>query len=136
MSTATLSPYLTLDGNCKEAMEFYKSCMGGKLTMQTFGAAPMPSDEKMKDKIMHASLENGTLSFMASDSAIGSPVKGDNVNLSVAGDDEEGLKKMFHDLSAGGNVTMKLEKQFWGDTFGMFTDKFGIHWMFNISGKK
>ncbi len=137
MQPAYLSPYLTFDGNCREAMEFYQSCMGGNLKIQTFGEAPMPSPENYKDKIMHASLENDSLSFMASDTMPGNPViKGTNVHLSVAGTDSARLNEMFLKLSAGGTVNMKLEKQFWGDTFGMVTDKFGIHWMFNIAGTK
>lgn len=136
MSTSTLFPYLTFAGTCKEAMTFYQSCMGGTLKMQTFGEAPMPSGPKDKDRIMHASLENDRLSFMASDSMPGgNVVVGDNVNLSITGTDEAKLKDMFEKLSAGGTVTMPLAKQFWGDVFGMFTDKFGIHWMVNIGAK-
>ena len=137
MQKAYLSPYLVFDGDCKQAMEFYHSCMGGNLKMQTFGEAPMPCPDHYKGKIMHASLENDSLSFMASDTQPGNPVaKGTNVHLSVAGTDETRLKEIFAKLSKGGKVTMPLAKQFWGDTFGMLTDTFGIHWMFNIAGEK
>ena len=86
---------------------------------------------------MHAALENDSLSFMGSDTMPGNKVTiGDNVNLSVTGTDEERLKEMFGKLGAGGTVTMPLAPQFWGDTFGMLTDKFGTRWMFNIAGKK
>lgn len=137
MEKAYLSPYLVFDGQCADAMKFYSSCMGGKLTMQKYGDTPMPCPESHKNMIMHASLENETLSFMACDGQPGRAViKGDNVHLSVAGTDEARLQDMFKKLSAGGSVTMPLAKQFWGDTFGMFTDRFGIHWMFNIAGKK
>ena len=135
MNTAFLTPYIMFSGNCREAMEFYKSCMDGKLTMMTFGEAPMPCPESEKNKIMHASLDNETLSFMGCDSPE-KTVMGDNVQISVGGTDEARLKKMFKDLSAGGKVTMDLTPQFWGDTFGILTDKFGIHWMFNITAKK
>jgi PhnB protein len=74
---------------------------------------------------------------MASDVQPGKQVTmGENISLSLAGTDEEKLKDMWTKLSAGGTVTMPLAKQFWGDTFGMFTDKFGIQWMVNIAGKK
>lgn len=137
MQNAHLSPYLTFEGDCKQAMEFYQSCMGGTLKMQTFGETPMPCPEDQKAKIMHASLENDSLSFMASDSQMGRKVlKGDNVHLSIAGTGEKKLQDIFSKLSAGGQVTMPLAKQFWGDTFGMLTDKFGMHWMFNIAGAK
>ncbi len=137
MQKAYLCPYLMFDGTCEQAMNFYQSCMGGTLKMQRYGETPMPCSDSQKDKIMHASLENDSLSFMAADGQENrKTVQGDNVHLSVAGTDEARLKEMFLRLSAGGAVTMALEKQFWGDTFGMLTDKFGIHWMFNIAGAK
>jgi PhnB protein len=137
MPTAQLAPYLHFNGDCADAMQFYQSCMGGKLTMQRFGETPVPCSEEQKMKIMHASLENDALSFMASDTQEGRTVtKGDNIDMSVAGTDEAQIMGIYEKLSAGGTVTMPLEKQFWGDVFGMLTDKFGIHWMFNISAKK
>ncbi|MDB4977963.1 MAG: hypothetical protein JWM56_149 [Candidatus Peribacteria bacterium] len=137
MQPTYLSPYITFNGNCKEVMEFYAACMGGKLVMQTFGEAPVHAPEEYKGKIMHAMLQNDSLSFMASDTQPGTTVAtGDNISMSVAGTDNEKLHDMFTKLSAGGTVTMPLAPQFWGDTFGMLTDKFGIHWMFNIAGKK
>ena len=118
-------------------MEFYNACLGGKLTMQTFGQAPMPSAPEDKEKIMHAMLENDALSFMASDSMPGKPVTmGSNVTLSLVGTDNQKLTAFFEKLSAGGTIVMPLEKAFWGDTFGMLTDKFGVHWMVNIAAAK
>ena len=132
-----LSPYITFGGDCKDAMEFYKSCLGGKLHLQKYGDTPMPCPDDYKDKIMHAALENETLSLFACDTQPTKPVTvGDNIHLAVAGSDEQKLKEMFAKLSEGGTVNMELAPQFWGDTFGMLTDKFGIHWMFNISKKK
>ncbi|OGG04818.1 hypothetical protein A2Z33_05915 [Candidatus Gottesmanbacteria bacterium RBG_16_52_11] len=129
-----LTPYLNFNGNCAEAMKFYQSVLGGKLTMQTFGESGMPSTPDYKDKIMHADLQNDALSFMASDNAPGKTVTmGDNVHMSLAGTDEASLTRYFNALAASGKVDMPLAKQFWGDTFGMLTDKFGIHWMVNIS---
>jgi PhnB protein len=137
MQNHYLSPYLVFNGNCKEAINFYHTCMGGNLRLQTFGEAPMPCPEDYKGKIMHASLENDSLSFMGSDTMPGTTqVIGSNIHMSVAGTDTEKLNDMFKKLSAGGTITMPLAKQFWGDTFGMFTDIFGIHWMFNISDKR
>ena len=137
MPNPTLSPYLIFGGTCEEAMKFYQSCMGGKLTMQTYGEAPMPCPEHWKKKIIHASLENDSLSFMASDdNETKKVVMGTNVQLSVAGSDAKLLTDMFSKLSTGGTVTTPLEKQFWGDTFGMFADKFGVRWMFNVAEKK
>lgn len=137
MKPAYLCPYLVFDGDCKAAMEFYHSVLGGKLVMQTFGEAPMPSDASMKDRIMHAMIENDDLSFMASDTMSDQPhVPGNNVHLSLVGTDEAKLRDAFAKLSDGGTVTLDLAPQFWGDTFGTLTDRFGIHWMVNISGGK
>ncbi|MEO7617663.1 MAG: VOC family protein, partial [Candidatus Saccharibacteria bacterium] len=88
-------------------------------------------------KIMHAMLDNGLLTMMASDNMPGQKINfGDSVSLSIAGEDEAQLTKFFHGLSEGGQITMPLAKQVWGDTFGMFTDKYGIHWMVNIAASK
>jgi PhnB protein len=130
-----LSPYLNFNGNCAEAMQFYQSIFGGKLDMQRFGDTPeMPVPEAQKDKVIHATLTNDVLSFMASDGRPDQPVIfGDSVHMSLAGKDEVMLTKYFNGLAEGGKIDMPLAKQFWGDIFGMVTDKFGIHWMVNIS---
>ncbi len=85
---------------------------------------------------LQSPLKNDALSFMASDSSAEHQVTfGDNIHMSVVGSDMETLTKYFNALAEGGTVDMPLEKQFWGDTFGMLTDKFGVHWMFNISSE-
>jgi PhnB protein len=136
MNTSQLSPYLNFNGNCEEAMRFYQSVLGGELDIRHFGdfASPeMPADDATKDNVMHASLNNGTLSFMASDGMPERPVVfGDSISMSVSGTDETQLTGFFTGLSEGGTVTMPLAKQVWGDMFGMLTDKYGIHWMVNI----
>ena len=132
-----LSPYLNFNGNCAEAMKFYQSVLGGKLKLQTFAESGMPTPKEYKNKTVHAYLKNDALSFMASDGAPGSTVTmGDNVHMSINGDDRDTLTKIFRRLSDGGTVTMPLAKQFWGDTFGMLTDRFGVHWMVNIASGK
>ena len=129
----TLTPYLSFNGQAKEAMEFYKSVLGGILTMQTFGESGMPVDPQDKDRLVHALLRNDTLTFMASDGTKDHVVHmGDNICMSIVGSDKKLLTKYFNELSKGGKITMKLEKQFWGDVFGSFTDKFGVNWMINI----
>lgn len=119
-------------------MNFYKSVMGGDLHISRFSEANDPSTpEDYKNKVMHSTLTNDVLTFMASDTRPGASVNfGDSVSLSLAGTDEALLTKYFNGLSEGGNVTMPLAKQFWGDTFGTFADKFGINWMVNISAAK
>jgi PhnB protein len=133
MSVA-LNPYLTFKDQAKEAMEFYHSVLGGELKVSTFGEGDPNADEAEKDLVMHAVIENGPLTFMASDGGAHHPVTvGNNMSMSLSGEDEEALTKYYNGLSDGGKVTMPLAKAPWGDQFGMFTDKFGINWMVNIS---
>lgn len=130
---ATLNPYLAFNGTTAEAMKFYQSVLGGELTMQTFGQTGMDVPDADKNKIVHAALDNGTLTFFASDGDATHPVHmGDNIKMSISGPDSAPLTKCFNGLAQGGTVEMPLAKQFWGDTFGQLTDKFGVHWMVNI----
>lgn len=131
---STLLPYLNFNGDTAEAMKFYQSILGGELTMQTFGKSGMPVSPEHKDKIMHADLKNDLLSFMASDNPPGTNVTfGDNIHMSIIGTDEEKITGYFNKLAEGGKIDTPLAKQAWGDKFGMLTDKFGVHWMVNIS---
>lgn len=133
-----LNPYLSFKDNAREAMTFYKAVFGGKLAMSTFKelhASQGPSEDEL---IMHSMLEadNG-ITFMASDTPSHMEHKvGANFSMSLSGDNEAELKGYFEKLSAGGTVTMPLEKAMWGDTFGMCTDKFGVPWLVNIAGQK
>lgn len=136
MHTSKLNPYLMFNGDCKAAMEFYKSCFGGTLTMQTYGEGGIPGPEKQKSMIMHAMLDNEWMTLMGSDGSGHIPVTmGNNVQVSLSGTDPK-LKEMFTALSAGGKVSMPMEMAPWGDEFGMFTDKFGVHWLMNIMPSK
>ena len=129
---ATLSPYLNFMGQTKEAMEFYHSILGGDLNMQTYEQSGQAKNDEDKNLIMHAELKNDWLTFMAADGNAEHPVKmGDNISMSLSGEDES-LKEIFDKLAEGGKVDFPMEKQFWGDTFGMLTDKFGVHWMVNL----
>jgi PhnB protein len=129
----TVNPYLNFNGNTSTVMKFYQSVLGGDLTMQTFGEAKMAEDPKDKDLIVHAALKSGSVVIMASDTLPSMPATaGSNFRLSLQGQDAKSLTDVFNKLSQDGEVEMPLAKQFWGDTFGMLTDKFGIHWMVNI----
>lgn len=133
-----LNPYLNFKNNTRQAMEFYQSVFGGKLTMSTFKEYHASQDPSEDDKIMHAVLEadNG-IEYMAADTPNRMEYHpGTNFSMSLSGDNEAELKKYFQKLSAGGTVSMPLEKAAWGDTFGMCTDKFGINWMVNIAAPK
>ncbi|MFV2018472.1 VOC family protein [Micromonospora sp. LOL_023] len=132
--TSRLNPYLTFDGNAREAMEFYHSVFGGELRINTF-AEFGSTEPAVADKVMHASLttERG-YTLMASDTAPGMPYNpGDTVTCSLSGDPGEGLEQVWEQLSDGGTVAMPFEKQMWGDLYGMCVDKFGVGWLVNVA---
>ena len=128
-----LNVYLTFNGNCEEAINFYKKILGGEIiTRQTFGESPMPSEENWKNKIMHVHYKSEGIELMASDSMPDQPVNaGSNISLSINLTDEAEQTRVFNALAEGGTITMPLADQFWGARFGMLTDKFGYHWMLN-----
>jgi PhnB protein len=132
--TVELSPYLNFDGNAREAMQFYHGILGGELQLQTFGEVPGMEAPGYEDKIVHARLEADGFIIMASDLGPGMGLQvGRNVNLSLMGTDREGLMRIFDALAEGGDVGMPMAEQFWGDTFGMLTDRFGVPWMVNVN---
>ena len=133
-----LNPYLSFKDNARQAMQFYQTIFGGRLTMSTFKEFNASQDSSEDSKIMHATLEadNG-ITFMASDTPDRMEYKaGTNYSMSLSGDNAAELKAYFEKLSIGGNVIMPLGKAIWGDTFGMLTDKFGVSWLVNIAGQK
>jgi PhnB protein len=135
MAKVTLNPYLFFDGQCREAMEFYKSIFGGEVEVSNYDDIP-GSDDAMKGKVMHAALESDDIQLMASDSPLPDSLGKGKVSLSLSGFDEAKLRKFFEGLSQGGKVTSPLKTESWGDTFGMLTDKFDVDWMVNITVDK
>lgn len=130
----TLSTYLTFDGNCREAFDYYRSVFGGEFEMlQTFGDGPegVPISEGQKDQIMHVALPVGDSVLMGSDStSFGPPLQvGNNFSISVEAESRERADELYASLSEGGAATLPMEDQFWGAYFGMCTDRFGINWM-------
>ena len=125
-----LSPYLAFNGNCNDAMNFYKSVLGGKLEIKTFADVPGEVDEAQKDKIMHARLLVDEIEIMASDSMRGQEaVNGTSVALSLEYENLKESERVFKELSADGSIQIPFENTFWGAKFGLLTDKFGIQWM-------
>ena len=137
MSTV-LNPYLGFRDNARQAMEFYQSVFGGNLTLSTFGEFQASDDPAEKGKIMHGMLvADSGLTLMGADTPNSmSYTPGDNYSVSLSGDDEADLRRLWEGLSAGGTVTMPLEPSPWGDTFGMCTDRFGVSWLVNINAPK
>ncbi|HEX6937670.1 MAG TPA: VOC family protein [Actinomycetes bacterium] len=128
-----LNPYISFAGNARAAMEFYQRVFGGSLTMNTFGEFGAP-DTPGADKIMHAMLEtDGGFTLMGADTPPGTEHNpGNNISVSLSGDDSDELRGYWEKLSGDGTVSVPLEKQMWGDEFGMCVDRFGIGWMVNI----
>lgn len=138
----TVNVYLTFDGDCKKAFDFYKSAFGGDFSyVGKFSEMPEqegmpPVSERDKDKIMHISLPiSKETTLMGSDTGgewARGFMKGNNFSVSVNTDKKEEADRLFKELSAGGRQTMPMEKTFWGSYFGMLTDKFGISWMISF----
>ena len=128
-----LNPYISFDGDARQAMEFYERVFGGTLTLNTFGEFGA-QDSPDADKIMHGMLETGSgFTLMGADTPQGMERNpGNNVAVSLSGDDADDLRGYWEQLSDGGAVSVPLEKQMWGDEFGMCVDQFGIGWMVNI----
>ncbi len=128
-----LNPYISFTGSARQAMEFYKGVFGGTLTLNTFGELGA-QDSPDADNIMHGMLETDRgFTLMGADTPPGMDhTQGDNIAVSLSGDDAEELRGYWAQLSDGGTVTVALEQQMWGDEFGMCVDQFGISWMVNI----
>jgi PhnB protein len=114
-------------------MEFYRDVFGGELSIMTFG--DMGTEGPQADGVMHSSLSAEGLALMASDMPPGQTLEaGNNFGVSLSGDDEAELMGYWEKLSADGTVTVAMEKQMWGDAFGMCVDRFGTPWLVNIAG--
>jgi PhnB protein len=129
-----VNAYINFEGNCREVMNFYKECLGAELNMQTIEGSPIEAQcpAGMKDQILHASLSKDAILIMGSDmQEPGGFTKGNNIALSLNCSSEEEINTFFNKLSEGGKISHALMQSFWGATFGVFTDKFGIRWMLN-----
>ncbi len=138
---ASVNVYLTFNGNCREAFDFYKSVFGGEYPyIGTFGEMPPSAEggemsEEDKNKIMHVSLPISKETILMGSDTGGEWAShfkaGNNFSISINAESKEEADTLFAGLSAGGTVTMPMADTFWGAYFGMFTDKFGINWMVN-----
>ena len=131
-----LTPYLLFDGKCREAMEFYRSCLGGKLTLTTVKDSPAKDrmQASQQDKVLNAYLSAGSLEISASDwlARNETPVRGNTVCLFLSGGSFEELKVLFDKLSEGAEVTNPLKEVFYG-VYGALNDRFGVRWMFQTN---
>ncbi|HLF32822.1 MAG TPA: VOC family protein [Cyclobacteriaceae bacterium] len=135
--TRMINTYLTFNGNCEEAFNFYKSVFGGSFSMiQKFKDIPpsagVPMDPAEGERIMHVALPigGGTILMGSDTSGFMGPVNsGSNYSISVHATSKEEADRLFNGLSAGGKVTMPIADMFWGSYYGQFIDKFGVQWM-------
>ena len=133
---STLNPYLGFRDNAREALEFYRSVLGGELAISTFADYHASEDPAEADKVMHSQLEaDDGLTLMGADTPNEMDLPpASSISVSLSGDDDERLRGYWSKLSASGSVTVPLEKAPWGDSFGMCTDGYGVAWLVNIAG--
>ena len=128
-----VEPYLNFNGRCDEAIEFYKKAVGAKVQMlMRFKECPEPQpnmDPANGNKVMHAALQIGQTTVMASDGRCTGATKFDGITLAVSTSTDSEAQKIFKALAEGGQVTMPMNKTFFSSQFGMLADRFGVHWM-------
>lgn len=135
---ASIDSYLLFNGNCREAMTFYKECLGGELSFQTVGDSPLSEKlpNGMKASILHATLKNESLFIFGSDMLPSNGlIKGNSVSLSLNCSSEAEIKEFYANLSLDGKAEHPIEETFWGALFGNLTDKYGNHWILNYRKK-
>ena len=132
-----VSPYIAFKGNCRQAIEFYKSALDAQvLFTQTVGESPM-SNMGSAENIMHCTIKVGDSTIMMCDDPRPDSAAGaGNISLAIGLNDPHRARHLFERLSQDGTVVMPLEKTFWAEAFGMVTDKFGVRWMVNCDAPK
>ena len=137
---ASANPYLNFAGTCAEAFDFYQDVFGGEFSNVTkFADMPadpaQPADPALADQIMHISLPLGDSILMGSDvpPGMGTVTAGNTCYVCLSPDGPDEAKRVFEGLSEGGDIEMPFDRQFWGDYFGSFTDKYGIRWMVDVA---
>lgn len=137
--TTRLNPYLSFNGNARDAMDFYHSVFGGEVTRMSFSEMPdVPGYNPAEaDNVMHSELiTDGGIALMCADSPSGMGEAGPNSSVSLSGEDDAELRGYWDKLSGSGQVTVPLETAPWGDSFGMCVDGFGVPWMVNITASQ
>jgi len=130
-----LNPYLTFNGQCREAMTFYQQCLGGELVMQKIAESPMAAQmpSEAGANILHSSLTSGSIVLMGSDMMGENKIRGNDFFLCLNFTSDEEINACFTKLAEGGTIKMGLHQTFWGATYGEVTDKFGYNWALNYS---
>jgi|SRR5581483_8909955 len=132
----TLNPYISFNGNCREAMLFYQYCLGGELTMQTVEGSAVEDQlpPEMQHRILHSTLLNGAIFIMASDTCCTESFAiGNSMAISVNCSSEQEITTFYNRFAESGQIIDPLQTQFWGGMFGVVLDRFGVRWMFNYN---
>ena len=140
-----MNGYLTLDGNCREAMGFYQECFGGELSLLTVGQSPIAEhfSADQQDSILHSCLTNGSMTLMGTECSAENCVSASAlpghkprpfVSLCIDCDSMAEIERLYGVFSEGGWVSCPLGKMFWGATFATVADKFGINWLLTYDG--
>ena len=134
-----VQPYLSFDGRCEEALEFYRKALGAEVTMMMrFKESPEPPQPGMcppgsGDKVMHASFRIGDTTLMASDGRCQGRPSFEGFSLSLTVPNEAEAERLFASLANGGQIQMPLTKTFFSPRFGMVADRFGVSWMIHVA---
>lgn len=132
-----LEPYIFFYGRCEEALEFYKSAIGGTYELNRFEGSPMAEQvpANARNKIMHATFKGDGFSFMASDGDLSKKLdaQAGNVSLSLGITDAAQAERVFNALAQGGTVNQPFGDAFWGGKFGVLVDRFGTEWMISAA---
>lgn len=142
----TINVYLTFNGNCEEAFNFYKSVFGGEFTYigkfkdmpQQEGTPPLSDEDK--NRVMHVGLPISQETILLGCDNMkeneANTIIGNNFSIMITPESKEEAGRFFNELSAGGQVWAPMKEEFWGDYFGAFADKFGINWMISYEMRK
>jgi PhnB protein len=131
--------YLFFNGNCEQAVEFYRKALGAEVEMMMrFKDSPEPPPPGavppgFENKIMHTSFRIGQTTLMASDGCSADKPSFQGFSLSLAVPNEAEADRAFAALAEGGQVRMPLTKTFWSPRFGMVEDRFGMGWMVTVT---
>jgi len=130
-----ITPYLTFNGNAREALECYKEVFDGEIMgLQTYGEANFPSPPEVDNLIIHAQFKKGDLFIMASDKMGDKKVEiGNNISLALELESEEEIQTLYDRFTQHGTVIMELHDTFWGAKYGKVKDKFGVIWDLNYT---
>lgn len=131
-----LTPYLLFDRNCRSAMTFYQTCLGGDLTLMLVRDSPMKDamPASQHEKVLNARLKSGSIEISASDwlRPDRSRMVGNATCLYLNSETFQELSTLFARLADGGEVTDPLKEMFFG-AYGALNDRFGVRWMFHSS---